>query len=349
MSDGYGAIMRSVHIVWLKCYNYPVKHKTKIIKVLLWIFGGLATILLILALINIVLSGVEYNGIKDSYGQYVQIDGGRVHVDIQGNAKKVVVLLPGLGVPAPALEFKQLVDNLKKDFTVVVYEGFGYGLSDDTTKPRSTDNIVSEIHQTISKLGYKKYSIIAHSVSGLYALKYSLTHTNEVEAVVGIDTSVPEQLKSMPSDLQKQQAASSITTGLLRFAGGAGLIRAYLAINPNAISEMTGRTYTDEERLLANKLMNRNFTSSAVLDETVRSDSDSGGLSATSKFPSDIPVRFYLSNQSQELFPKWKEIHIAQLPRPNESFVTVLGGSHFLYNTHANTIADGFRSLLNER
>ena len=320
----------------------------QVLKVLAWIVGVLIGLLIILGIINSIMTYAESKSVNSAYGQFVEINGGKVHVSVQGTGKKVVVLLPGLGVAAPGIDFKPLVNELKKDYTVVVYEGFGYGPSDDTAKPRTTDNIVAEIHQTLAKLGYQKYSLIAHSISGVYALKYTLTYNNEVEAVVGIDSSVPDQNKLMPENLQKQLPNMSVLTGLFRFAGWAGIIRAYVTIAPNATTayDRSGYELTGHEKDIINKLTIRNLASNAVLDEMVRSDNDSGGLTANTKYPSETPVKFFLSDQSLDLFPAWKDIHIAQLANPTNTSVVMLNGDHFLYHTQAATIANGLRSLV---
>ena len=73
---------------------------------------------------------------------------------IQGKGTETVVLLPGYGTPAPALDFKPLIDELSPFYKVVVIEPFGYGLSDVTEKERTTENMVSEIHETLQQLKY---------------------------------------------------------------------------------------------------------------------------------------------------------------------------------------------------
>jgi len=323
----------------------------KTAKILGWIGGAALFLLVISGITHAIATKFERDSLKESYGQPVTIDGGNVHVDVQGQGERVVVLLPGLGVSAPAIEFKPLLDNLKKDYTVVVYEGFGYGLSDDTSKPRTTDNIVSEIHQTLAKLGYDKYSLVAHSVSGIYALKYVQLYTDEVEAVLGIETSVPDMYDFMPQTLIEQMPDTKSTKMMvasLHLAGFFGLPRVYIAFNQNSTTdfEKVGYSFDQDEKRLINALTARNWTSNAVLDETVRSTEPVKGLTATTQFPNQIPVKFFLAQTNQDMFPKWKELHAGQIAEPKDTSVTVLPGEHFLYHTQHETIAQGLRELL---
>lgn len=57
-----------------------------------------------------------------------------MNVLIQGEGKQTIVLIPGFGTGAPALDFKPLIDELSPFYKVVAVEPFGYGLSDETKK-----------------------------------------------------------------------------------------------------------------------------------------------------------------------------------------------------------------------
>ena len=70
-------------------------------------------------------------------------------------------------------------------------EPFGYGLSDQTEKERSTANIVSEIHEALQSLHIDRYILMGHSISGIYRLDYVNKYADEVSAYVGLDSSVP--------------------------------------------------------------------------------------------------------------------------------------------------------------
>ncbi len=128
-----------------------------------------------------------------SYGQLVPVDGKKMNVLIQGNGEETVVLLTGYGTAAPALDFKLLIDKLSPYYKIVVIEPFGYGLSDQTDKERNTDNIVSEIHEALQQLNIDRYTLMGHSIVGIYGMAYVNKYPDEVRAFAGIDTSVPKQ------------------------------------------------------------------------------------------------------------------------------------------------------------
>lgn len=108
----------------------------------------------------------------EPYGQHVAVDGKQMNVFIHGRGEETIVILPGYGTAAPALDFKPLISELIPYYKVVVSEPFGHGLSDQTQKERSTANIVSEIHEALQSLQINRYILMAHSISGLYSLDY---------------------------------------------------------------------------------------------------------------------------------------------------------------------------------
>ncbi len=141
---------------------------------------------------NKILNRLDDKKITD-YGQKISVDDKKINVSIHGNGQETIVLLPGFGTAAPALDFTPLVNELKAYYKVVVVEPLGYGLSDLPTSERSTKNIVSEIHETLQKLDITFYTLMGHSIAGIYGLDYSRTYPDEVTAFVGIDTSFPTQ------------------------------------------------------------------------------------------------------------------------------------------------------------
>ncbi|HEX3078608.1 MAG TPA: alpha/beta hydrolase, partial [Lachnospiraceae bacterium] len=157
------------------------------------IIGIIVVIVLILSIVNYICKKKEAESLKHAYGQMVEVDDKNMCVDIKGSGEKVIVLLPGFASISPVLEMASLADVLKESYTVITIEPFGYGLSDQTGKERTIENITEELHTVLSKLGYSKYTIMAHSLSGLYSIYYTNKYPNEVEAFVGIDSSVPKQ------------------------------------------------------------------------------------------------------------------------------------------------------------
>jgi len=126
----------------------PISMMKKVLIHLLKAIAALAILVVVFIAIVFIVDKVaskSEQGKIQSYGQLVPVDGKRMNAVIQGTGEETIVLLPGFGTAAPALDFKPLMDELTPFYKVVVIEPFGYGLSDTTDKERTTENIASEI------------------------------------------------------------------------------------------------------------------------------------------------------------------------------------------------------------
>ncbi|MGW9567876.1 alpha/beta fold hydrolase [Prescottella equi] len=120
--------------------------------------------------------------------RYVDVDGHRMSVAVQGSGPRTIVLMPGLATPEPIIGFGPLAQRLAEQNTVVTVEPFGTGLSDGTDAPRTSEVIVDETRSAVAESGFDgPYVLIPHSVSGLYAMWWTTHYPDEVAAVVGLD------------------------------------------------------------------------------------------------------------------------------------------------------------------
>lgn len=271
----------------------------------------------------------------EAYGQKVLVDGKQMNVLIQGDGKETIVLLPGYGTASPVLDFKSLVKELSPYYRVVVIEPFGYGLSDDTDKARTSQNIVDEIHECLQKLNIKKYTLMGHSISGIYGLEYVNQYEKEVQAFVGIDTSVPKQ------------ETDELPVSSLQLLNQSGFYRLLLKVKtdqlvmPNVdqqtkdqIKMLTFRNFLNESQASEAENFTNNFKNAERLH-----------------FPKRLPVVFYLADQTEEETPSWKPMHEELLKNVDHGKVVTFKGGHYLHHTKSKEIADDVREFLsnNER
>ena len=162
----------------------------RVAKILGIVALALVALVLVSASINRILTKQEKSRFAP-YGQRVSVDGGSLNVWRNGHAGPTMVLLSGLGTAAPALDFAPLIRQLGA-YNVFVVEGFGYGYSDMSARPRTVQNITTELHDVLAKLrAPKPYILVGHSIAGFYTLSYAHRYPEEVSAVVGIDPTVP--------------------------------------------------------------------------------------------------------------------------------------------------------------
>ncbi|MGN7945883.1 alpha/beta fold hydrolase [Bacillus sp. 22446] len=310
----------------------------KLLKIMLIALCTILTILVVFVasvyVVNLI-SNEREQGKIEAYGQKVLVDGKQMNVLIQGDGKETIVLLPGYGTASPVLDFKPLVKELSPYYRVVVIEPFGYGLSDDTDKARTSQNIVDEIHECLQKLNIKKYTLMGHSIAGIYGLEYVNQYEKEVKAFVGIDTSVP------------QQETEELPVSSLQLLNQSGFYRLLLKVNPDQLLMPNVDQQTKDQIKM---LTFRNFLNESQASEAENFTNNFKNAERL-HFPKRLPVVFYLADQTEEETPNWKPMHEELLKNVDHGKVVTFKGGHYLHHTKSKEIADGVREFLsnNER
>ncbi len=307
----------------------------KILKIMLISISTIITVMVVFLatvyFVNLVSNEREKGKLED-YGQKVMVDGKQMNVLIQGDGKETIVLLPGYGTASPVLDFKPLVKELSPYYRVVVIEPFGYGLSDDTDKVRTSQNYVDEIHECLQKLNIKKYTLMGHSISGIYGLEYVNQYEKEVQAFVGIDSSVPKQ------------ETDELPVSSLQLLNQSGLYRLLLKVNPD---QLVMPKVDDQTKAQIKMLTFRNF-----LDESQASEADNFRNNFKNAqrlhFPKKLPVVFYLADQTEKETPSWKPMHEDLLKNVDDGKVVTFKGGHYLHHTRSKEIAADFKGFLSE-
>lgn len=306
------------------------------LKVVLTTLGVLAAVpvvaLATTSIVNVVATHAGVAAIPP-YGQVVEVDGRSMNVVDAGSGEETIVLLPGLGTAAPAVDFQPLMRELESRYRVIAVEPFGTGMSDQTDVPRTAENIVREVHEALHELGVERYTLMGHSIAGIYALSYVAAYGDEVEAFVGIDSSIPDQ----------SGADEPIPTALIATLSHLGLTRVLDAVSPDAYA---GLPYDEAAKDTMRALSARNTAAPTMLDEMDRAPENFATASRLA-FPVDLPVLLFVAADNGEV-PGWAELHDEQAASVDEGRVVSLPGGHYLHHTQAQALADGTTDFLRE-
>lgn len=279
-------------------------------------------------IVNAVASNAEADRIVP-YGETVTVDGREMNIQVAGEGAETIVLLPGFGTASPVLDFEPLVDDLAQDHRVIVVEPFGYGLSEGTDRPRSTESIVTEVHEALQALDVHSYVLMGHSIAGIYGIEFAHRYPDEVTAFVGIDTSVPGQ----------PNMDTVFPTDLMAVAKNLGLVRLLTAFGGDDDSLSA---YSADAREQMALLSNRNSLTPTYLDEMshIRINfADALG----SAFPEDLPLLLFVEADNAKN-PDWLALHETQAAAVADGTVVPVDGEHYLHHTHSSEIADDFRA-----
>ncbi|MFD7525973.1 alpha/beta hydrolase [Paenibacillus chitinolyticus] len=309
----------------------------QVLTILLKIIGAILIAIMLFVAIVLTVNKISNHSEQkkvEPYGQHVAVDGKNMNVTIQGQGEETVVLLPGFGTAAPALDFKPLIEELSPFYKVVVVEPFGYGLSDLTEKERSTENMVSEIHEALQGLHIDRYILMAHSISGVYGLDYVNKYPNEVSAFVGLDSSVPTL---------SEKRFSSSEIGTVKLLKKSGFNR--LLMKPDT-DVYAGLPYDDQTIEQIRILMYNNMVNPNQLNEIEHMYSNFK-RAENSTFPKDLPVIFFIQ-ANHPATDRWIPEHEKQIKDSVHGKVVLLEAGHYLYRSHSKEIAENFREFMKE-
>lgn len=285
------------------------------------------------SIINAVASNSELAHLP-SYGELVSVDGKNMNVVDRGDGPETVVLLTGFATAAPGLDFEPLIAQLETDYRVIVVEPFGYGLSDVAGTPRTTANIVSEVHAALAVLGVDRYVLMGHSIAGIYALDYIDAYPTEVTAFVGIDTSVPGQ----------PDTDDVLPIDDLRALKDLGLLRALQGGTPSEYEGLTA--YSDEAKQQLVAMTTRNSYNADIASEATNTPTNfANALGHT--FPADLPVLFFVLDDGAN--PGWVALHEEQVAQLSNAEMVLLDGGHYLHRTQSTAIAERFAQFMADK
>lgn len=213
------------------------KHKgclRRIVRVL----GRLIALILVLMLASAVYQAVASAVETRRYlppGELVDVGGYRLHIYCTGEGSPTVVLDGGLG--GPALEWTLVQPEIARDTRVCSYDRAGYGWSDPGLTPRTSQQIVDELHTLLVNAGIEgPYVLVGHSFGGLNVRLYASRYPSEVVGMVLINAGHEDQPSRMPPEVQgaaqaNQRVECLLPTltqlGLTRLTGTLGLLSPY--------------------------------------------------------------------------------------------------------------------------
>ncbi len=301
-----------------------------VVKVIAALVAVVIATLATTSIVNASASKSEASKIK-SYGQRVSVDGKNMNVLIQGEGAETVVLLPGFGTAAPALDFTPLIAELAPHYRVVVVEPFGYGLSDGTDKPRTTHNITTEIHMALASLNIDRYALMGHSIAGIYALDYANRYRGELTSFVGIDSSVPTQ----------PGMDEALPVAAMKAAKNLGLTRVLAAMAGDPYAGLPYDDYTKEQM----KLLSLKNSMSATYSNEMEHFTTNFVAGQAQSFPRDLPVLEFVQKNNTDV-EGWLALHEEQVASVDNGELVQLDATHYLHHTKSKEIAENFTRFM---
>ena len=252
-------------------------------------------------------------------GQMVEVDGHDMSIYYEGKGEKTLVFLSGSGTASPILDFKSLYSLLSDDYRIVVIEKFGYGFSDIVDDERSFDTILRQDREALSKVGITgPYILCPHSMSGLEAILWAQSYPDEVEAIVGLDMSLPRAYDHFDFDgivFKERLAGIARELGLVRFFYTDGSL-------PQALSK--------EEKDIYRAIGCRIAVNEDIINE---GQAIPEACKTIDKMPKpDIPMLMFVSDGKETGIDNWIDIQKEYASDLSNAKVIELDCGHYVHN-----------------
>ena len=309
----------------------------KALKLIGKIFLGFLILLTVFLIIMAIYNQIMLEKNKALYetplGQMVEVDGHDMCVYAAGKGEHTLVFLSGSGTAAPILDFRSLYSLLEEDYRIVVIEKFGYGFSDVVDEERSFDTILRQDREALDRLGIDgPFILCPHSMSGLEAILWAQEYPGEVEAIVGLDMSLPRHYDGydFKSTLRFERLAA--------VARKMGIIRFYYTDSslPQALSEEEKAIY---KAIAARKAVNIDimYESAAIPDACEKIDG--------SPKP-DIPTLLFVSDGKETGIANWAGIQKDYISSLTNARTIEFDCGHYVHNFKQDEINRQMREFI---
>lgn len=306
----------------------------KIGKRLIQAMGIILLLIVLYIATHHVLMAIEKNNYM--LGEAIRVNDKKMHTFVIGSGEKTIVMLSGLGTASPITDFMPLAERLSSDYKVVILEYFGYGFSDTTSSERSSENIVDEIRSALTLLNLDgPYILMPHSISGIYSLSYAIKYPNEVEAIIGIDASKPNQTITGPSMAMPKELSVLNLLGVYRFIANVDPI-----MNEKNI-------YTEEQLKLVKRATAWNSLNRTIINELNHVLPNTQSLYDL-KYPRHLPVLSFVSSESIQAIPEWLALHENIISNPALQKNIILEGNHYLHWQNSDVIVEKTKEFVNQ-
>ncbi|MEI5908950.1 alpha/beta hydrolase [Bacillus spongiae] len=207
---------------------------------------------------------------------------------VMGSGEKILLIETGIG--CSFYQWLPFVKKIMKEFTIIMYHRAGYGNSEVSKNPRTTEGIAYELNDLIESLGIKeKIFVMGHSFGGLCALHYVMLFPDKVNRLVLLDSTSPNFNRLYDLDLPVMNSLISIDQMVESNLGHSNKSREALKELYGEMIEGFYKKYSDYEAEKLEAFITNPTLFKTVADEYNHWELNSEKIKELSEFP-NIPL-----------------------------------------------------------
>jgi|LGOV01.1.fsa_nt_gb pimeloyl-ACP methyl ester carboxylesterase len=290
-------------------------------------------------------------------GRLVDVGGYHLHINCSGEGKPTVVIDSGLG--DFSLGWSLVQPEVAKFTRVCTYDRAGYGWSDSGPKPRTSQQIVKELHTLLANAGIEKpYVLVGQSGGGLNLRLYASQYPGEVVGMVLVDPAHEEQWSRLPPQVWKVQIVNMRVIKFLSFLTKAGLLGMFgrLTGPPGFVQKLPSEVQPMYLAAFSTQYFNTFLDEFASLEESfaqVRTTGTLGNIPLTVLTGGNLleqsQVRLPASLPMEEAKQVWVELHaeLANLSS-NSTHIVAEQCGHGIHIDQPELVIDAIHRVVKE-
>ena len=267
-------------------------------------------------------------------GKLVELKGRKDHVRCAGQGSPTAILEAGL--PGNSLAWMSVFSEIAELTRVCTYDRPGYGWSDPADSPRTAEIIVQELRMLLQGADIKPpYVLVGHSFGGLLMQLYAARFPNDVEGMVLVDSSHPDQAHRTLDMEEIEGIAAS-----LKILGPLGLARLLLPVpTGNPDSRDAAVRELERELLMSSPTLRTVVAEMSALRESLNQ------VAQSSTNLGDKPLVVLTEGRRRADFWLRMQEELSQLST-NSEWQVVDGTGHFIQQEQPQTVVDAVRGVI---
>lgn len=145
---------------------------------------------------------IKRNGKNSQPGKYQIVKGKKMHYLSMGEGEPTIIMDSALG--GTCLDWSWIQEELAKEAKVFSYDRAGYGWSEPSDSPRTSETMVEELRELLYKANINPpYILVGHSFGAINMRLFQYKYPNEIIGMVLVDPT-PEGIHTLPLEFKKK-------------------------------------------------------------------------------------------------------------------------------------------------
>lgn len=270
-----------------------------------------------------------------------------------GDGAHQLIVMPGSGDAEFTADMRDFAKYLRDDISLVVVTRPGYGVTEETDAEITTEYIVDSTRTALRNAGIEApYTLMPHSMSGMYATYWEYTYPEEIDSMIFLDTINPATMEDTEED-QKQYRTPLLYQILYKLGVNRSFNDIFVSAYRDEFTALFNYNPKEYSRSIINEMMNFNQnmrTAWSLIKEDeipklyVSTDFETfedaeAFVTALYDMPDPDTAQKWWDAQQTETEIAYREKRAAYLEAIGNCEVVNIPGSHFIYNQKPEEVA----------